>query len=527
MMMSENGQYLQGKGVCLLSLFNSVIPFFGALSRTEMTALINTDEFENARRRRDPRFDGRFFIGVLTTGIYCRPICPARMPRKENVQLYRSAASAFEAGFRPCLRCRPESSPGTPAWIGAPYKVSKALHLIARGSLDGSSVDELAALLSMGPRQLSRLFPHYVGASPIAVAQTQRLHFAKKLLDETNLPLSEVCFAADFGSVRRLNAVFQSTYARSPKKLRKGMRGAKQAKGEGICVRLSYRPPLDWKSMLAYLEYRKIPGVEYIDLEQDTYYRTIAIDECVGDICAQFSETEHSVMLQINFPDTRHLYHIVEKVRLLFDLKADSEEIERFLRNDPLLKKVVKKNPGTRVTGCWDGLEVTVRAILGQQVTVKAATTLAGRVAERYGENYKGTSAYLTRVFPSAEKLANADLSGMGIVGQRISAIKTIAAKIATGEIVFDGVLETEEFVRRLCEIKGIGDWTAHYVALRVLSDPDAFPYSDLILRRAATNNQETLTPKALLKLAQAWRPWRGYAVIFLWKHYQQIVRNN
>ena len=491
-----------------------------------MAALINTDEFENARRSRDPRFDGRFFIGVLTTGIYCRPICPVRMPRKENVQLYRSAASAFEAGFRPCLRCRPESSPGTPAWIGAPYKVSKALHLIARGSLDGSSVDELAEQLSMGSRQLSRLFQQYVGASPIAVAQTQRLHFAKKLLDETNLPLSEVCFAAGFGSVRRFNAVFQSTYARSPKELRKGVRGAKQAKGEGICVRLSYRPPLDWKSMLAYLEYRKIPGVEYTDLEQNTYYRTIAIDECVGDICAQFSETEHSVMLQIIFPDTRHLYHTVEKVRLLFDLKADSEEIERFLRNDPLLKKVVKKNPGTRVTGCWDGLEVTVRAILGQQVTVKAATTLAGRVAERYGENYKGSSAYLTRVFPSAEKLANADLSGMGIVGQRISAIKTIAAKIATGEIIFDGVLETEEFVRRLCEIKGIGDWTAHYVALRVLSDPDAFPYSDLILRRAATNNQETLTPKALLKIAQAWRPWRGYAVIFLWKHYQQIVRN-
>jgi len=509
----------------LQSLFNSFSFLPGALSRTEMTALVNTDEYENARRCRDPRFDGRFFIGVLTTGIYCRPICPVRIPKKENVQLYRSAASAFEAGFRPCLRCRPESSPGTPAWIGSPYKVSKALHLIARGNLDRSSVDELAEQLNIGPRQLSRLFQQYVGASPIAVAQTQRLHFAKKLLDETNLPLSQVCFAAGFGSVRRFNAVFQSTYARSPKELRKGVRGAKQAKGEGIGVRLSYRPPLDWKSMLAYLEYRKIPGVEYIDLDQNAYYRTIAIDECVGDICAQFSETEHSVMLQINFPDTRHLYHIVEKVRLLFDLKADSEEIERFLRNDPLLKTVVKKNPGTRVTGCWDGLEVTVRAILGQQVTVKAATTLAGRVAERFGENYKVSSAHLTRVFPSAEKLANADLSGMGIVGQRISAIKAVAAKIATGEIVFDGVLETEEFVRRLCEIKGIGDWTAHYVALRVLNDPDAFPYSDLILRRAAVNNQETLTPKALLQLAEVWRPWRAYAVILLWKHYQQTAR--
>lgn len=491
-----------------------------------MTALTNTDEFENARQSRDPRFDGRFFIGVLTTGIYCRPVCPVRIPKKENVQLYRSAASAAEAGFRPCLRCRPESSPGTPAWIGAPYKVSKALHLIARGNLDGSSVDELAEQLCIGPRQLSRLFQQYVGASPIAVAQTQRLHFAKKLLDETNLPLSEVCFAAGFGSVRRFNAVFQSTYARTPKELRKGVRGRQRSKGEGIRVRLSYRPPLDWQSMLAYLEYRKIPGVEHIDLEQNAYHRTIAIGASVGDICAQFSELEHSVMLQINFPDTRHLYHIVEKVRLLFDLKADSEEIERFFKDDALLKKVVEKNPGTRVTGCWDGLEVTVRAILGQQVTVKAATTLAGRVAERYGGNYNGSSVHLTRVFPAAETLANADLNGMGIVGQRIAAIKAVAAKIATGDIVFDGVLETEEFVRRLCEIKGIGDWTAHYVALRVLNDPDAFPYSDLILRRAATSNQQTLTPKALLQQAEVWRPWRAYAVILLWKHYQQTSRN-
>lgn len=497
----------------------------GAIYGNRMTALTNTDEFENARQSRDPRFDGRFFVGVLTTGIYCRPICPVRIPKRENVLLYRSAAGASEAGFRPCLRCRPESSPGTPAWIGAPYKVSKALQLIARGRLDGCSVDELAAQLSIGSRQLSRLFQQYVGASPIAVAQTQRLHFAKKLLDETSLPLAEVCFAAGFGSVRRFNAVFQSTYARSPKELRKGVRGTRRSVGEGICVRLAYRPPLDWKSMLAYLEYRKIPGVEHIDLEQSAYYRTIAIGANIGDISVRFFGQEPSLLLQINFPDTRHLYHIVEKVRLLFDLHADSEEIDRFFAKDPLLKKVAKKNPGTRVTGCWDGLEVTVRAILGQQVTVKAATTLAGRVAQRHGQDYVCSSPHLNRVFPTAETLAAADLDGLGIVGLRIAAIKAVAEKIAAGDIVFDGVLETEEFVRRVCEIKGIGDWTAHYIALRVLNDPDAFPYSDLILRRAATDNRETLSPKALLQLAESWRPWRAYAVILLWKHYQQTVR--
>jgi len=490
-----------------------------------MTVLINTSEFESARQSRDPRVDGRFFIGVLTTGIYCRPICPIRIPKKENVQLYQNAASAAKAGFLPCLRCRPESSPGTPAWIGASRKVSKALHLIARGNLDRYSVGELAEQLCIGPRQLNRLFQQYVGASPIAVVQTQRLHFAKKLLDETNLPLSKVCFAAGFGSVRRFNAVFQSNYAKSPSELRKGVRGSQQSNGEDVCIRLSYRPPLDWKTMLAYLEYRKIPGVEHIDLEHNAYYRTIAIDKSVGDICVQFSEIEHSVRVQINFPDTRHLYSIVEKVRLLFDLKADSEEIERFFKKDAVLKGIVKKNSGMRVTGCWDGLEVTVRAILGQQVTVRAATTLAGRISERFGENYNGSSANLTRIFPKAETLAGADLNGMGIVGQRIAAINAVAAKIAKGEIVFDGALETKEFVRRVCEIKGIGDWTANYIALRVLNDPDAFPYSDLILRRAVTNNGETLTPKALLKMAEVWRPWRAYAVILLWKHYQQTVR--
>jgi AraC family transcriptional regulator, regulatory protein of adaptative response / DNA-3-methyladenine glycosylase II len=492
-----------------------------------MTALAHSNEYENARQSRDPRFDGRFFVAVITTGIYCRPVCPVRIPKKENVQLYRSAAAAAEAGFRPCLRCRPESAPGTPAWIGAPYKVSKALQLLARGNLDSCSVAALAAQLSIGPRQLSRLFQQYVGASPVAVAQTQRLHFAKKLVDETNLRLSEVCFAAGFGSVRRFNAVFQSTYGRSPKELRKGTRGKAISAEEGIQVRLSYRPPLDWKSMLAYLDYRKIPGVEYVDLARNAYYRTIAFEDCVGDIAVQFFEAQNSLSLQINFSDTRHLYRIVEKVRLLFDLKADSIEIDRFFQSDALLKKVVHENPGTRVTGCWDGLEVTVRAILGQQVTVKAATTLAARVAEKYGNSYRCANAYLNRIFPTARTLATAELDGLGIVTQRVAAIKSVADKIDRQEIVFDGLLETEEFVRRVCEIKGIGDWTAYYIALRVLNDPNAFPYSDLILRRAAAPKGETLTPKILLQRAEIWKPWRAYAVILLWKHYQQTQMNS
>jgi len=488
--------------------------------------LLNTDEYEDARQSRDPRFDGRFFIGVLTTGIYCRPICPVRVPKKENIQLYRSAAGAAEAGFRPCLRCRPESSPGTPAWVGAPYKVSRALQLIAKGSLDEGSVDSLAAQLSIGSRQLTRLFQQHVGASPVAVAQTQRLHFAKKLIDETGLPLSQVCFAAGFGSVRRFNAVFQSTYARSPKELRARRKHKKADPPDCIEMRLSYRPPLDWKAMLAYLEFRKIPGVEHIDQSANTYSRTILIDGIAGDIEVEFAEEESFVLLRINYPDTSHLYHIVEKVRLMFDLKADSEEIDKFFARDKLLKNVVKKNPGTRVTGCWDGLEVTVRAILGQQITVKAATTLAGRVAQRHGNPYTGSREELNRTFPTAKDLSEAELDGLGIVGQRIAAIKTVAQKILDAELVFDSVVETEDFVENICRIKGIGEWTAHYIALRVLSDPNAFPYSDLILRRAAAKKGETLSPKELLAIAEVWKPWRAYAVILLWKHYQQSVRD-
>lgn len=485
---------------------------------------LKAQDYEDARQSRDHRFDGRFFVGVLTTGIYCRPVCPVKVPKIENVQLYRTAAGASEAGFRPCLRCRPESSPGTPAWIGAPYKVSKALQLIARGCLDDDSVETLAQQLGIGSRQLSRLFHEYVGASPIVVAQTQRLHFAKKLIDETQLPLAEVCFAAGFGSVRRFNAVFQTTYGRSPKQLREKQKRA-LGKSSTIEVKLWYRPPLDWSSMLAYLEYRKIPGVEHVDIAAHSYARTIAIEDSVGDFCVQFSTSEPSLQLKINFPDTRHLFQIVEKVRLLFDLKADSEEIEKFFRRDPLLKKVAKNNPGSRVTGCWDGFEVTVRAILGQQVTVKAATTLVGRVAARHGNLYTGSMPELSHIFPSAGQLLNADLSNLGIVGQRILAIQAVAKEIEQGGLSFLGDTDTEQFVKSICKIKGIGEWTAHYVALRALNDPDAFPHGDLILRRAAAAEGETLTPKQLLLRAESWKPWRAYAVILLWKHYQKNVR--
>lgn len=498
-----------------------------------MAMLLNADDYEDARQSRDPRFDGRFFVGVLTTGIYCRPVCPVRVPRKENVQLYPSAAAAAAAGFRPCLRCRPESSPGTPAWSGSSWKVSRALQLIDRGFLDDQSVDALAEQLDVGPRQLSRLFQSHLGATPIEVAQTRRLHFAKKLIDETAMPLSEVCFASGFGSLRRFNAVFQQTYERTPRQLRN--RSARRSDSDaGLEIKLSYRPPFDWQAMLRFLDYRAIPGVEHVG--ENSYSRTFFLDGRSGHFTARFDSDSHVVHVRVSAGHSAQLYHIIDRIRSLFDLRADSTLIDNSFSRDKVLGSFVKKNPGLRVPGCWDGFEVAVRAILGQQVTVKAASTLVARVAQRHGSAYTCADKpeALTHVFPSAHDLMRAELDGMGIVGSRIEAIRALAKAVAEGELTMDCTVSSEEFIGKVCSIKGIGEWTAQYIAMRALNDPNAFPYSDLILRRAAVkenykkNAKEilTLTPRQLLEQASTWQPWRAYAVILLWRYYGAQIKN-
>lgn len=489
--------------------------------------LINPDDFEQARQARDPHFDGRVFIGVLTTGIYCRPVCPVRLPLKENIRLYSTAAAAADAGFRPCLRCRPESSPGTPAWMGSSFTVSRALQLIARGALDDGTVTALATQLGIGPRQLTRLFQQHLGVTPIAVANTQRLHFAKKLIDETALPMAQVCHAAGFSSVRRFNAVFHETYGRAPLALRKQGDSKQAAEQRGVQIRLSYRPPFDWRAMLDYLAYRAIPGVEAVGA--DRYSRTIVINGEQGSIEVRFLEDSHALILRIDVEQTRNLYQIVERVRVMFDLKAVSTELENFLSRDPLLAPLVARHAGIRVPVAWDGFEVGVRAILGQQVSVKGATTLVSRLAHACGAEYVAANgAALDRVFPTPAELAEANLDGMGITTRRIAAIKALAVAVRDGELCFDGSMTTDAFVARIVQIPGIGPWTAQYIALRALNDPDAFPDADLILLRAAAAPGASLTPKQLQARSQAWRPWRAYAVMLLWREYglQKLASN-
>lgn len=462
----------------------------------------------SARLARDPRFDGKFFIGVHSTGIYCRPICPAPSPKEENVEYYPSAAAAAEAGLRPCLRCRPECSPGTPAWLGSSVTVSRALRLIAEGALEDGGVDLLAQRLGIGSRHMRRLFLEHLGATPVAVAQTRRLLAAKKLIDETALPLTEIAIASGFGSIRRFNAAFLETWGRCPRQMRRA-RGKTVAAGP-CTLELRYRPPFDWAALLGFLAGRAIRGVECID--GDIYRRTIMTSGGPGWIEVRTAKAT-ALALSVHCPDSSDLLSIASRVRRLFDLDADPQVIAAHLRPDPLLAPLVKRRPGLRVPGAWDGFELGVRTILGQQVSVSGASTLAARLVERLGRPAPFEVDGLTHTFPSAAEFANADLA-IGLPTARADAIRHFAGAVASGRVTFDAAVDSHEFQEKLCALAGIGPWTAQYIAMRALSDPDAFPAGDLVLLRAAGEKK----PGALERRAEPWQPWRAYAAMHIWQ---------
>jgi AraC family transcriptional regulator of adaptative response / DNA-3-methyladenine glycosylase II len=469
-----------------------------------------------ARLTHDARFDGQFFVGVLTTRIYCRPICPARPPREENVRYFSTAAAAAEAGLRPCLRCRPESAPGTPAWLGTSATVSRALRLIGESELKDGGIDALAAKLGIGARHLRRLFLQHLGASPIAIVQTRRLHFAKKLIDETRLEMREIALAAGYGSVRRFNDTFQKTYQRTPSHLRNLRKKSAALPENEYRFFLRYRPPLNWEALLAFMMRRAIPGIESVE---DTIYRRIfSLNNQIGWLEASLDKSADVISLRIRFPEPRWLFLIVERVRRLFDLSADSDEITVHLRRDPLLAERIESRPGLRIPGSWDAFELAVRAILGQQVTVAGATTLAGRLIRTFGTPVV-VCPKLTHIFPAPEKLATSDLTKIGLPKARAHSIRSLARAVSDGKIAFTGVVNVEKFLSQFCEMPGIGSWTAQYVAMRALGEPDAFPASDLGLLRAAGLRDS----RELESRAETWRPWRAYAAIYLW---QGVSRN-
>ena len=453
-----------------------------------------------ARLSRDPRFDGKFFIGVIGSHVYCRSICPAPTAKEENCRYFPTAAAAAEAGFRPCLRCRPECSPGTPAWLGTPSTVARALRLISQSGLTGGGVEALAERLGVGSRHLRRLFLKHLGATPSAVAQTRRLHFAKKLIDETTLPMSEVSLASGFGCVRRFNENIRKTYHRTPTQIRALVRQSRVQPENQYVFRLRFRPPYNWKGMLAFLAARAVPGVEMV--EGGSYRRSISLRGSQGYFAVSLEEASSSLVARVQFSDPSLLYLIVERIRAMFDLNADWSAIERTLRTEPELAKRVKREPGLRVPGCWDGFELATRAILGQQITVKGATVLAGRMVQTFGQKSSAVGK-LTHIFPTPETLAEANLRMIGLTAARAETVRGLARAVSDGQIRFSGDVDADSFEARLCEIPGIGKWTAQYVAMRALGEPDAFPSGDLGLLHSLglTSSRE------LYQRAEAWRP--------------------
>ena len=475
---------------------------------------LNRRMCDRARETRDPRFDGLFFIAVTSTRIYCRPVCPAPAPKSRNIRYYASAAAAAAAGFRPCLRCRPEAAPGSPLHRAKSELVAGALRLIEQGTLDETSLPELARRVGVGERHLRRLFAEELGASPIEVAATRRLLFAKKLLTETGLPITAIAPAAGYASLRRFNAAFRSTYGKAPREIRRS-REAMAATDE-LALRLPFRPPYDFAHLLGFMQKRVIPGVEVV--EGDSYRRSFVAAGTPGWLSVSPIEGESALALRVHHAKPSALGDIVARVRRMFDVDADPLAINAHLRRDALLKPLVRRWPGQRLPNAWDGFELAVRAILGQQVSVAAARTLASRIADRHGARFEeGCAVGLPALFPSPEALVEAALEKIGVMRARADAIRTLARAVADGRVHFRPEQTLSAFEGDLVALPGIGPWTAHYVAMRALGQPDAFPAADLILRRAAGNGT-TLTTRAIETMSEAWRPWRAYAVMLLWR---------
>lgn len=478
---------------------------------------IDTTSCYRALAARDTRFDGVFFTGIKTTGIYCRPVCTVKTPRETSCLFFGTAAAAEAAGFRPCLRCRPEL---------APYALQQNLayavwQRIAAGALNDGNVERLASEVGLSSRQLRRVLLQHFGVTPIELAQTQRLLFAKKLLQETALPMADIAYAAGFGSVRRFNALFAMRYGIAPSSIR---RTAPRQGGEydGMTLRLAYRPPYQWERIVRYLGARGVPGVEKVIVTTgaEAYLRTVRIGDIAGWLRVTHLHAKHQLELEVAPSLSAVLMPLLERVRNQFDLDANPQVIESHLQRDPLLGPRIASASGLRVPGAFDAFELAVRAVLGQQISVAGATTLSGRLAERFGAAADTPFSGVTRHFPAPEVLACADCADIAAVGLPVARARTIrdlAKFAAAGRLQIPPGMSLDKAIDTLKTVPGIGDWTAHYIALRALRFPDAFPAGDLGLQKSAAEYGERLTTKQLGMRAGGWSPWRGYAALTLW----------
>ncbi|MFK7912869.1 MAG: DNA-3-methyladenine glycosylase 2 family protein [Pseudomonadales bacterium] len=459
---------------------------------------------EQARQSRDRRFDGQFIVAVVTTGIFCRPICPARMPAKDNVRFYPTAAAAAEHGYRPCLRCRPESAPRLPEWTLASDLAQRGLRLIDAGYLDEATTGELATRLGVSARHLDRVFLAELGTTPDRMARSRRVLLAKRLLTETRLPMTAVAQHAGFGSVRRFNTEMRAAYRMPPSKLRRS-RGL-TAVGAPLQLRLPVRQPYCAAWVFSFLEQRSLPGIETVSGYE---YRRHLPGQC--GFTVRWSGTE--LVLEIDAQafvaggaegtgPGLAVSELLPRVRCLFDLDADSETIDAALAAEPRFRAQLQRSPGLRVPGAWDGFEIAVRAILGQQVSVARARDLAVALCQQFGGG----------LFPTARQLRDADVSAIGMPGKRGAAVRALATAVADQQLMLDEHQDNDSLVAGLVALPGIGPWTAGYVAMRVGRDPDAFADADWVLLK-----QLQQTAAQARKTALAWRPWRAYALMVLW----------
>jgi len=501
--------------------------------------ILDADACYRAVVARDSRFDGHFFTCVKTTGVYCRPVCSARTPLRSSCDFQRTAAAAERAGFRPCLRCRPELAPGR---VDFDTTLAEAIFThLQNGALDDGSMEALAADIGLSSRQIRRIVLEHFGVTPIEIAQTQRLLFAKKLLQETRLPITQLAFASGFRSLRRFNAAFQEHYRLAPGALRSASRAQGSVDGEmpvdgDVSLRLAYRPPFDWDAMAAYLAYRAVPGVEQVVQVAGVpvYRRTVSWPGAQGPIEGWLSvslpkRTRHPDMGRVLIATLSAgllplLMQATQRLRELFDLDADPLRIAAHLETDALLASEVRATPGLRMPGAWDPFELALRAVLGQQVSVAGASTLAGRVASRFGAPLRTPFAGLDRAAATAGTLASAELADIAAIGMprsRANTVRELARFAAGGGLRMPPGTPCDDAVARLDALPGIGPWTAHYIAMRALRYTDAFPAGDLGLRKAygLLGGFDALPGEAALdKRSAPWRPWRAYAAATLWQ---------
>lgn len=478
--------------------------------------MLDIESCLRAVRSRDPRFDGVFFIGVTSTGIYCRPSCPAGPAKRENIRFYRSAAEAQVAGFRACRRCRPDVTPGSPEWNIRADLAGRAMRLITDGVVDRDGVAGLAAGLGYSERQVHRTLVEELGAGPLRLARAQRAHTARILLETTDLPVTEVAYAAGFTSIRQFNDTLREVFATTPSDLRRrsrtGRRGRDPVAGT-IELRLAHRRPADLDGVLGFLAARAVPGIEEVDGR--TYRRSLVLPHGVG--VAELTPADGFLHGTLWLADPRDLAAAVARCRRLFDLDADSAAVDEVLATDPALAPLVADGPGRRVPGVVDGDELAVRAVVGQQISVAAARTLAGRLVNAFGKPLDAPVGGVTHTFPTAAVLAAADPSAFPMPARRQATLHALAARLAEGRIRLDPGADRDDVENELLAVPGVGQWTAGYLRMRALSDPDVYMATDLGVRHGMARAGLPTSPAAAATAAERWRPWRSYAQMHLW----------